>query len=483
MKPRTIGWVLAGGLVLIGLIWWLSRNAVQEGVRLEDGSTVRVVRITRGTKHGYTPPVWRAWLEKLHLVEPYLGILDWRFSTPEPRMYVWIQRRFPNPQNTRRILRARLVDHKGAFIPARAENPHLWNSREEIFGVELPYLPANSGPVWLEFGSFPKSFRNSHSRLLINPPFVSRPAQPLKPHPLPARVKTPEMEVELERLGIVRNFSSDPFLSGSLMLTARLSSYHNGKRKYDLIVAEEWFEDPYGNRYEAGEAPPWHYPYWIYCATFYRSENAKLSIPPRGWRSDWLQIDSGTDIPLNAQTTQHGFNIRVLGVFQREDQVFEVDASNPNQYRVRPVGAAPSTKQNHYSPDSLVEIQSGGQADVWRVDAKIPLVLVRIQSAVDGSYSLSYTSDGSSLFVVNDYDIFVFFQDEQGRIYPLPVVEYETDQRTKSGLFAAWFRWVPRTVRRGRIGVAVFPPVKVRIPIPPLSEEMVRKVWDREPVE
>ncbi|GIV04605.1 MAG: hypothetical protein KatS3mg016_0180 [Fimbriimonadales bacterium] len=472
MKPRTIGWMLGIGLVLIAVIGWLSRNAAQGWVRMEDGSLVRVVGITRGTKHNYTPPFWRARFARLRLVEPYQGISDLIISTPEPRMYVWLQRRFPNPKHTRRTLTARLVDHKGAFIPVEVEwAPRLWNSREEIFCVQLPYLPADAEPVWLDFEPVPN--RNSGRRLLINPPFVSRPVPSLKPHPLPARAKTSEFEVELVRLDIVEDeivIMPDNKEYVAPRIVGRLNFYESGRRTNNWGATEVWLEDPFGNRYETGQAPPWHYPYWVYCAKFYRVGEVRSRVP-KAWRSGWIPLHSGADTPLNALTTQYGVAIRVLGVFQRANQVFEVDLSKADRYRIRPAQVPLSSELNQDFP---VMIHPAARADVWQVHTKAPVLLIHIPAHPNWqSATLTKTR-----FFYNDYEIFCFLQDEQGHVYPLPVVTYELGRSNQSILLAARLDLLPRTVRRGRVGITLSPPHVIRLPIPPLSKEQVLKVWE-----
>lgn len=488
MKPRTkrLWWGLGVGLVVLLALWWMVSDSAQRVVRLDDGSTVRVVGVTRGTQHGYTPPFWRAWLERWGWAEPYSGMQGLFITTPEPKMFVWLQRRFPDSQSNRKLISVRLLDHKGAYIPVEAQMPELWNSKEEIFGVQLPYLPADSGAVWLEFEYVPN--RNSRRRLQINPPFVSRPAPTLKPQPLPARVKTPEFEAELERLEIKQNgiahmnlFDGSNLEYNSPILSARLHIYKDGKRTNEWRAIEEWLEDPYGNRYTLWQAPPWHYPYWVYCAKLYPVGKARLSNR-EVWRSDWIQLNSGTDTPLNAITKQHGLTIGVLGVFQRANQVFEVDASNPKRYRVRSARVLPSRKLDEIFP---VEIKSAGGVRVWQVHTKTPVLLFHLHLPPNGAYSYSIRPDEHSdetRFVYKGYEIFVFLQDEQGRIYPASVVFCQQDARYTSVLAAARLDSVPSTVRRGRVGIAACPPQEIRLPIPPLSKEQALKVWQWEPV-
>jgi hypothetical protein len=483
MKPRTkrLWWVLSVGLIVLLALWWMVSDSAQRVVRLDDGSTVRVVGITRGMQHGYTPPFWRAWLERWGWAEPYSGMQGLFITTPEPKMFVWLQRRFPDSQSNRKLISVRLFDHKGAYLPVEAQMPELWNSREEIFGVQLPYLPADSGPVWLEFEYVPN--RNSRRRLRINPPFVSRPAPTLKPQPLPARVKTPQFEAELERLeikqkGMTHFWGSVEHHSASII--ARLHIYEDGKRTNNWTATEEWLEDPYGNRYALWQAPPWHYPYWVYCAKLYPVGKARLSNR-EVWRSDWIQLRPRTDTLLNATTTQHGLTIGVQGVFLRANQVFEVDASDPKRYRVRPARVPLSRKLNEILP---VEIISEGRARV-RVRTKIPLLLFHLHLPPNGAYS--YSSRPNELsdetrFVYEGYEIFVFLQDEQGRIYPAPVDFCEQYAPSTSVLAVVRLDSVPSTVRRGRVGIAVCPPQEIRLPIPPLSKEQVQKVWQWEPV-
>ncbi|RMH10473.1 MAG: hypothetical protein D6697_00970 [Armatimonadetes bacterium] len=479
MKPRTIGWALGIGLILLGVIGWLSHNAAQEWVPLEDGSLVRVVGTTRGTKHGYTPPFWRAWLERLHLAEPYLGVAGWTIGTPEPSMFVWIQRRFPKPQPQRQRILARLVDDQSAFLPVKVQPPVLWNSREEIFGVQIPYVPADSGSAWLDFESVPN--RNSRRRLRINPPFVSRPVLSLKPHPLPARAKTPELEVELVRLDVVEDavvIMPDNKQYVASRIVGRLNFYESGRRTNNWEATEVWLEDPFGNRYdnryEAWQAPPWHSPYWVYCAKFHRVGGATSCIP-KAWRSDWIPLHSGTDTPLNALTTQYGVALRVLGVFQRANQVFEVDVSQAGRYRIRPAQVPPSSEPNQDFP---VIIHPTAKADVSQVHTKAPVLLIHIPAHPNWP---SIVLENTRLFY-NDYEICVFLQDEQGSIYRLPVATHELSWGNQSMLLAVRLDVLPRTVRRGRIGITLSLPQVIRLPIPPLSKEQVLKVWEWKPV-
>ncbi|MFN3690131.1 MAG: hypothetical protein ACK4UU_04315 [Fimbriimonadales bacterium] len=476
MRPYAKKGLLGLGIVILALLLvrWLRADAPNRFVQLKDGSTVRLLQITRGTTHTYTPPRWREWLERIGWTHPSQGIKGARFTSAQPEVWVWLHQRIPsaNPNSPWGIAlpRMRFVDSQGAYLPAQPDYFTLIGSpTERIFVVRLPRLPSSERQVWLEFLD-----ESKRRRLLVPPPYVGISAPPLKPQPLPARFKTQEFEYELQRLAIVSGgvWIIEEEEYPLLQIEPRSRFYENGKPSNNWVITEYWLEDPYGNRYDPTRPPPWHYPYWLFCATVHPSSDAPLN-PERAWRSRWISRRRGADTPVQATIRQSGVVLDLLGVFEYPQLVLQVDSLSSNQYQV--VSHSHKTPRNQQG-HSVSSFSHAGKVR-WDVQVEPPFLIARIRLPLAAT-SWQMGKDGA--FIFNDQAIYIFLQDERGRLsQALPVLFSEGADNTS--LLAVW-NIDPTALadQRFRVIVDIRAPRKIRLPIAPLDKAQVLKLWSPE---
>ena len=475
MRPNAKWGLLGLGIVILALLLaqWFRMGDSNRVVLLKDGSTLRLLKITRGKTHGYTPPLWRKWLERFGWAEPYQGAVGISQTSPQPEMWVWLRRRLPSPNPNPWViplLPVRLVDSQGAYLPVEVEySTILRNSRETIFAVRLPRLPSSERQVWLEFLD-----KDQRHRIPVPPPYLgsTAPSPLMQPQPLPVQLKIQEFEFELQKLAIVdagaRVFEDIEY--PLLQIEPRVRFSENGRPSDNWVIEDYWFEDPYGNRYSPTLPPPWHYPYWLFCATVYPSYKAS-SISPRAWRSSWISRRRGADTPINETINRAGTTLELLGVFEYPQFTLQVDPTLPNKYRVLSHSRAQQTHQRSSEYGGISDVGK----DRWQVRMGTPLLILRINLPLAGSWSSKLGKDGA--FIFKDQAFHIFLQDERGRLHRAPVTVAEESGNYDS--YVIFAELDPRALDSGRFRVIVdaHPPRTIRIPIAPLDKEQVLKMW------
>ncbi|MFN7018196.1 MAG: hypothetical protein ACK4RG_02850 [Fimbriimonadales bacterium] len=468
MRPNAKwSWLGLGMVILALLVVRGFRTDDSRGVvRLKDRSTVRLLQLTRGTTHEYNLPFWRKWLEKVGWVSSS-GVMEARLTSPKPEVWVWLQQQF-SPANSNALgdaPRVRLVDSQGAYL-AHEEYFISQDQRKRIFVVRLPQLPPSEHQVWIEF---PDGV--GENRIRVPPPYVGRAAPPRQPQPLPASIKSQEFEFELQKLAIVDGgvWIHEGVEYPLLQIQPRSQFYEDGRPSNNWVIEEYWLEDPYGNRYDPTHPPPWHYPYWLFCATVYPSYKAS-SISPRAWRSSWISRRRGVDTPINARVRQAGITLELLGVFENPQFTLQVDPTLPNQYRVLSPSRATLRNQRGSSFAKLVPAGQG----MWQVRTEEPILIWRIELPLTGAWSWRLGSNGAIIF--NGHAINILLQDERGRLFRAPATLAAVD--TDSSIIGL-VKLNPSALASGRFRVIVdtHPPRTIRIPIAPLDKEQVLKMW------
>ncbi|MCX7992233.1 MAG: hypothetical protein N2651_01055, partial [Fimbriimonadales bacterium] len=307
-------------------------------------------------------------------------------------------------------------------------------------------------------------------------PYITRPATSLKPQPLPTRIHTPEFEFELQRLVICE--SGSLFINGVDYRVRRAEPrsrfFAGGAPTTRWRIGHYWFEDPYGNRYDAHEPPPWHYPYWVFCAKVYGSAGT-ASGSKEAWQSQWLDVRLDADTPINTSLTRQGVTIDLLGLAAYPNMVLEIDASNPTRYRIRTISS-----ENFLDDYTPTTIDPSADALIWRIATRVPVVLFRVRVTHGGNTSWGMAEDGAFMF--NDRRIYLSFRDAQGRSYPAQGSAFNEDSRFTSLLVAMRADSLPKTVRQVQLSVEVRSAHEIRLPVPPMSKEQVLEAWRREAI-
>lgn len=456
-------------LVVLGVLGWMAFRREPAVITLEDGATLRLLTITHGRVHAYEPPLWQQWLERFGLSVPRYGLVP-ILSTPDIETWVWLVQTVP-PLKGMYYPRVYLVDSQGARLPVKIQGTLASNAQEHVWVVQLPHLPAKERTAWLELGSI-DALPSEKRRLRINLPYTARTPKNMHPKPLPARLKTPEFEFELQQLA-VKEGATLPLGNKEYILRRLAPQFRfleQGGPTRLWIVSHYWLEDPYGNRYTAGEAPPWHYPFWVFCAQVHPAPNNPKATE---WQSGWIMLRRGKDTPIGETVSRYAETLHLLGISEHPSLQLVVNPATPDQYRVVATG---SSVPNQLGAERPAQVSSTG-AGAWKVEAKVPVVLLYLPLGTRSGFS--YSSNEESL-TLNNKKVRITVEDERGQRYPVKCVSHALSSDFAAVLVAGAIEGLPSAARRVRVCVKVDAAREIRLPVPPMSREDVEQVWQAE---
>jgi hypothetical protein len=206
-KSQAVWWA---AIVIVGgaLIYWLARPPAlpppSEPLALPDGTMIRVMTTTYGTRHRIGPPLAhvaeRMPMQVRLLLIRYGGraaAMRFAADTSEPTLLIWVLRESPptNPAPPRNIYTCQLADDSGyragetvhyVGYPLEHLNFKVFPRRDRE--LRLHFFEAGTNPIPRACGvlTLPNPFHRSYGQW--------------KPEPLPISRRTDDVEVTLQRV-------------------------------------------------------------------------------------------------------------------------------------------------------------------------------------------------------------------------------------------------------------------------------------------
>ena len=188
--------LLVIAVTLVALAWWTGKGRGQT-VRLADGRSVTLKRISYGTSHLHTDgPLWAELLERLR---PYLGgrplpVVTYREGSPSPSLMIWTEWQLPPSQDSAPLFLS-AVDESGMEsepVYAVVNAPRM-GGRGALIAWKLENYPRSSSTLRLRFYQRDRLYEpHLEGEVQIPNPrrFSGSAATPPLPQPVPVNGRT-----------------------------------------------------------------------------------------------------------------------------------------------------------------------------------------------------------------------------------------------------------------------------------------------------